>query len=212
MANFGDIQSDIAIPANTVISRNSADSAFGAFDITTNGNYAPSFISGNWYDTSINASAKTTLAGIADTLQVAPFFPPSTFTIDTWAINCTTAVNPSLARIVVYSADGANKNPGSLLASSGDLVCSTTGVKSASVSLTFNAGTLYWIGVHTSSTQTLRAIAVSALLSLSIPNTLGTGSNTVYRATATYGLGAPNPIGTLTLANSNQYLVGFRVA
>ena len=73
----------------------------------------------------------TTLAGVADRMNIYPFIPKFDFTADQLGINVTTAVASSNAKIVVYDSD-INGRPDQRITETGNLDCSSTGAKTAS--------------------------------------------------------------------------------
>lgn len=75
-----------------------------------------------------------------------PFIPANTLTISNLFVNVATAVATGLFRVLVYS--NLNGLPNTKLLESTDLIGSTTGNKTYTVSFTFTAGTTYWIGLH----------------------------------------------------------------
>lgn len=83
--------------------------------------------------------------GIANNrAQYVPFVVPSTIVIDQMVIEVTTAVASGLGRLAIYQADN-NWQPGTRLVDSGDIDCSTTGVKAVTISdLTLTPGVYLW--------------------------------------------------------------------
>lgn len=137
------------------------------------------------YNLSIGAVAKVTIAQAANRLDLMPFIPSATFTATSFLIDCSTAVASSLARILIYS--NTNGKPDTKLLESTNLDCSTTGIKTYVSTITFNAGTVYWIGTHASSTQTLRGIPLANCLNIQTQNITGTITYNMYRGTVTFG-------------------------
>jgi hypothetical protein len=126
-----------------------------------------------------------------------PFVPGADMIVSNLSIDCTTLIAGSNTRILVYSNN--NGSPNTKLLESASLSTATTGIKTYTVAYTFLAGTIYWVGVHTSSTQTLRAIPVVNLINIGTPAAAGTTIYTYYALTATFG-SAPATFtgGTLT--------------
>lgn len=152
--------------------------------------------------TSLNSSNLSTLAGIANKLTVIPYIPAQTITSASLYINVTTLIAGSNARILIYSnLDG---KPDTKIYESANLDCSTTGVKTATTVQTFVAGQTYWIGVQTSSTQTLTAISIIQLMPLYI-STITTVSSLFI--TPTFG-SAPSSFGVGTGQNLSVQFVG----
>lgn len=154
---------------------------------------------GSYFDQALNAVAKSTIAGAANRLDLMPYLGDGK-TLQSIGLEVTTGVASAQARVGIY-ADAAGL-PAALLADSGVLDCSTTGVKSGAVSITLAVGVRYWLAVLSSSTQTYRGVPVAALQSLGIPAAGGTTVFTLRRATQTFASGLPStgPAGTLTSA------------
>lgn len=132
--------------------------------------------------------ATGTIAGVANQIDIFPFIPRADLTIDRLSVNVTTLVASALGKIVVYDAD-ANGLPNNLIVETATLDFSTTGIKEATVSLTFRAGVTYWIGMRTSSTATLSAWAASATPELTA-NGITINPRKLLRRTLTFGTAA----------------------
>jgi hypothetical protein len=150
----------------------------------------------------INGTAPITLAGISNKLTVIPFIPAQTITSASLYINVTTLIAGSNARILIYS--NLNGKPDTKLYESANLDCATIGLKTANTVQTFVAGTTYWIGVQTSSTQTLSALAVAQLIPLYVTGIVPTTSFFISTAFGS----APSSFGTPTAQNLSVQLVG----
>ena len=176
--------------------------------------YSPLYISGNYYNCAINALAKGVIAGAADRLEVAPFIPPINMTWDRVRVNPSTGVASALARAVIYDSDGTGNLPSTLLANSTDLDCSVTNSvpEDATFSYTLIAGHIYWVGVHYSSTASLRGIAVGGSLNLGTPSGNGAAHYTTLRLTGqTFASGAPATFGSGALTSQIIPEVKFRI-
>jgi hypothetical protein len=139
--------------------------------------------------TGAGGAAPGTLAGVANQFDLFPFSPRADVTLDRLGINVTAAVASALAKIAVYSSD-ANGRPDQRLTETGDLDCSTTGTKLATIALTLRRGTVYWIGVRHNSTATLSAWAATATPDIN-GGTIATTARKVLRRTLTYASAAP---------------------
>jgi hypothetical protein len=155
------------------------------------GPFAGGIISGQYYDNSFHGAATSTLAGVANRLDLAPFFAPTTFSIDRLGVAVSTAVAGALAKVVIYNSD-TNGWPGTLLFETADLDCSTAALREDIVSFTFQAGVKYWLGVVHNSTATLRTIPVSSAVNLGLTSGNGTAYATILRRTVTYA-NLPSP-------------------
>jgi len=168
-----------------------------------NGVHNPIIISGERYTLSLGAAAKSTLLSVANRLDLMPYIPIVTHTSTGLSIDCSSAIAGSNARILVYSNN--NGQPGTKIVESTNLSTAAIGIKTFSTSQTFTAGEIYWIGVHTSSTQTLRAVPVANMLNIGTPTTQSTTHFTMYRVTVAYG-SAPTTYsgGVLTSSIANE--------
>ena len=79
-------------------------------------------------------------------MQAFPFYPASSFTCSSLTLNVTTLFVGGIARILIYS--DVNGKPSAKLFESANLDCSTIGLKTASTTFNFVAGTKYWITVQ----------------------------------------------------------------
>jgi hypothetical protein len=140
--------------------------------------------------TGAGGAATGTLAGAADRLDLYPFSPRADVTVDRLGLVCTTLLASALAKVVVYASD-ANGRPDQRLTETGDLDCSTTGAKLATVALTLRRGAVYWIGVRHSSTATLAAWAATATPDVNGGSTIVLAARKVLRRTLTYATAAP---------------------
>jgi len=142
--------------------------------------------------------AVSTIAQVADRIEFHPFIPARTVTINELAIDVSTNVAATNCKAAIYSDNGSGA-PNALLAGTADLSCATTGVKTGAVSsLTLTAGTIYWFAVHSSSTQTLRGIPLSALLPIGVSNAANLAHFTSRRGTSSYAGGLPSVAPTST--------------
>ena len=112
----------------------------------------------------ITAIATSLITCTANRLVVYPYIPAQTITSVSLYINVTTAIAGSNAQILIYS--DLNGKPNSRLYQSTNLDCATLGNKTVITTQTFVAGTIYWIGVQTSSTQALSAPNTASLINI----------------------------------------------
>lgn len=151
---------------------------------------APGLIGGSYCSAQVNATALTTVAAAAGRIDFIPFIPVKSITVNELALEVTTLLAGSLAKIGIYGSD-ENGNPGALIVGTGDLNCATTGAKTAVIANTIlAANTIYWLAVHSSATQTYRALAVAALLPLGHTATLN-ATHTLRRAVVAFAGGLP---------------------
>lgn len=156
-----------------------------------------------------NALAVTTVAGAALRCDFVPFIPAFDMTVDQLLCEVTTLLASSTARIGIYDSTSAGL-PGTLIAGgTASLDCGTTGSKTEAVSVALTAGTVYWLALATSSTQTMRAGAIGGMLPISIGAT--GGAFNCRRATlGSMALPSTAPATTLTAATTP--LVRLRIA
>ena len=147
----------------------------------------------------------TVTASTASRLIVYPYIPAQSITCSSLYIVITTLIAGSNTRILIYSS--LNGLPDTKLYESANLDSSTTGVKTAITTQTFNAGTTYWIGVHTSANQSMSAISLAGTLNISLSG--ASASNAVY-ITPSFG-SAPTTFGTPTYFSGNVQLVGITI-
>ncbi len=153
-----------------------------------------------YFDNSPVAHAGGTLAGAAGRIDLAPLMVPRSVTVDQIGVAVSTAVAASLVRALVYDADQATGRPGALLLASGDLSGAAAAFVSTTVAFTLQAGRLYWVGTHHSSTCTLRTIAATAAYPLGLASNTGAGTSTVVRQVVAFGASSP---ATWTWADAN---------
>lgn len=147
------------------------------------------------------ASPLTTIAGVANRIQLHPCFALFNKTGSPVTLNLSIMVTVAVAgsaKIVVYAADPATQVPTTRLGESGTVATDTVGVKTIAVALTgvtsLVAGTRLWVGVRTSSTATCRAVSLESAYSFGGVGTVsGQSFGTVLRRTVTFTSAAPNP-------------------
>jgi hypothetical protein len=81
-------------------------------------------------------------------LQAYPYIPANTFTSTSIFINVNAISAGSTGRILIYSNGSSSDIPNQKLFESATLDLSTLGVKTATLSFTFTAGTIYWLCFH----------------------------------------------------------------
>lgn len=170
---------------------------------------------GQWLTQQIAAgTASGTIAGAANRLSLVPYYTPVPISVDTFAVNVSTGVASANVRVIVYSASPSTGIPVTKLYESANLDASTSSTfPSVAATFRFAANTLYWVGVHHSSTATLRGIAIAACLPIGLASSTGTTENTELRTTPTFG----SALATYSYAASNGAsaiapMVYFRVA
>jgi hypothetical protein len=203
-----------ALVSGSSIKTINGNSVLGSGDLVISGgsgglqgiHYLTKGITGASTNSSIYSFAlSNSITSVANRLVLYPFIPNNSLTSASLYISVSTLVASSNARILIYS--NLNGVPDTKLYESTNLDCSTTGIKRVTTTQTFNAGTTYWIGVHTSSTQGLNAISSSNMIPIYFSSL--TVSNQ-YFITATFG-SAPTTFGTVTTLFGNAPAVGITI-
>jgi hypothetical protein len=149
-------------------------------------------ISGQYYDNAFHGTVSAALAGIANRLDMAPFFTSQALTIDQIGVAVATAASGALGRCFIYEA-GVDGWPDALVyEGADDLDFSTTGYKSHSFDFTFEAGRQYWLGCRFSATGTIRAVNVSSAVNLGVNGPTGAQYFTVLRRTLAFATPLPS--------------------
>lgn len=140
----------------------------------------------------------------ANRLLAYPFIPAQSFTSSNLQINVSALAVGSLGKIAVYN--DLNGVPDTSIFISSDLDLSTTGIKTATTSISFVAGTTYWLAFHGNATiSTLNSLTAPQMLPLRTIN-VNTAANYLYR-NATYTSGTPTTFGAVTYAAGNIPLI-----
>lgn len=166
--------------------------------------------SGSYVLATFVSGTLTTQTGLANRLDLYPFVPAHNLPINQLAIEVTTGVAGALMKIGIW--ENASGLPGALVVGTGDLDGSSNGVKTFAVSTTLVAGKVYWMGVHYSSNNSVRAIPVAMSMTIAYPAAGGTALSNARRATATYGLGLPDPAPAGSVNNLTLAAIMLRVA
>lgn len=137
-------------------------------------------------------------------LLAYPFIPAKSFTSSNLQINVTVATAGSLCRIAVYNdLDGV---PDTSIFISSDLDCSTTGLKTATASISFVAGTTYWLAFHGGTASSVSQLLVAQTIPLRYVN-INAYSNHLFK-TLSFSSGTPTSFGgTLSYTATNVPLI-----
>ena len=154
----------------------------------------------------ITTSALSTTAQVANRMVFYPFIPANTFTCSNLFINVFSAVAGANAKILIYS--NVNGNPSSLLYESANLDCSTTGVKTATTSFTFNAGTIYWFAYWGNTTPQVYTMPATNMYMIRVN---GISPSSMLLAAYTFGA-APDPVVATTTSNQAVPFIGITIA
>lgn len=139
--------------------------------------------SGQSTNVSINPINTASLPALVNILWTTPYVPAQTFTSQDLFIYVQTGVASSNCRILIYS--DLNGLPNTKLYESANLDCSTTGIKTATTTFTFTAGTTYWLTLHSDSNPTVWSIQNSGLVQIFVNASLSGISS--YKGNATFG-------------------------
>ena len=102
--------------------------------------------SGNIYSNIPIGNSTANLTISANTIYLMPFIPNVTFTTSNIFLNVAVLGVGVSARILLYNHSSTTGLPDTKIFESANLDCSTTGVKTATTTQTFTAGTPYWLG------------------------------------------------------------------
>jgi hypothetical protein len=154
--------------------------------------------------TSYSATSTTNLR-----LAAVPFIPIKTFTTASFYINVGTSQVAAIARILIYSE--LNGLPDQKLYESANLDLSSAGIKTATTSFTFTAGTTYFVCTHTQGTAGVTHIPVTSLMPISIGGI--STPTTFFSSTVSWAIGsAPTTFGSVNSLNGAVILVGITSA
>jgi len=154
--------------------------------------------------TSYSATSTTNLR-----LAAVPFIPIKTFTTASFYINVGTSQVAAIARILIYSE--LNGLPDQKLYESSNLDLSSAGIKTATTSFTFTAGTTYFVCTHTQGTAGVTHIPVTSLMPISIGGI--STPTTFFSSTVSWAIGfAPTTFGSVNSLTGAAILVGITSA
>jgi len=166
----------------------------GYFDLTSQGISAQ-----------LNASGTSAVAMNVNQMYAYPFIPNNTITSVSLKINVTTLGVGVNCRILIYSSVAGV--PTTKVYESANLDCSTIGVKTATTSFTFTAGTTYWLCLQSSGITSLSGIQPSALIPLAMATSPASAPTVAYINTSTFG-SAPTTFAINNRTNTAVPLVG----
>lgn len=175
----------------------------------------PFQLSGVYGCASTNATALSTVGGTAGRLDLSPVFFAQTTQVDRLAIYVAGAAPGGLTRVAIYLSDSSGLPSTLFFYQTTPFDMSSTGVKEETVSFAFAANTMYWVGLHFSTTATVRAIQVGGLPSLGFlaAGLSGTTHATVFRRSASYPT-PPDPFNPVSseLVNTQAPAIFWRIA
>jgi hypothetical protein len=166
-------------------------------------------VSGGFYGNNLNSGGgNTNQTQVANRIVLSPFFPANSITSSQLSIYVSAFASGSLARILVYS-NGSTNQPLTKLLESPDLNCSTNGTKSWTTTYTFEAGTIYWVGIQMNTTpSTLFSWTTLAALTTSVTSTAGTSYSSYITTSYSFGSApALMNLANLSLSSINAQLI-----
>lgn len=176
---------------------------------------AGGIVTGNFYDNSFHGGGSATLAGVANRLDLAPFFTSVPLRIDQIGVAVSTAVAGALGRVCIYTANADGWPDELVFEGASNLDFSTTGYKAHSLDLRLDSGRIYWLGGLQSSTATLRTISTVSAVNLGLQSSSSTQYFTVVRRTHTFADPLPASFGFVPsglTANITPPSIRFRAA
>lgn len=125
---------------------------------------------GVYISNGLNLTALGTVAQVANRTTIGAFISGRSITIDQIGLSVSTLVASALLKIVIYDSD-SNGRPTTILRETSTFNAGSTGTKFLSITaLSLTAGKVYWFGVRSSSTATVRSLGVGATPVLSYTN------------------------------------------
>jgi hypothetical protein len=171
------------------------------------GNVAGSTFFG--FTAAINGAAIATITPTTNRLDVYPFYPNKTLTNCSLIVNVSTLGVGVSGRIVVYA--DLNGYPNSKIYESTNLDLSTIGDKTALAGITFNAGSVYWLGFYANGSALMRALSATSLAPIFAANANTSPTVAWSRVGTTLG-SAPDPFVYNTYAAAAQVLIFIKPA
>jgi len=208
-----------ALSSGVNIKTINGSSVLGSGDLTISGggggNVIPAPpITGLYYMTTANMNFADGHNLYANELTFNPFRPMNNFNVNQFNIEVTQLFAGQNARVVIYS--DLNGKPSSKLYESTNIDISTTGYKTVTMSYSFAAGTLYWIGIQGSlNGGRLRSVLVTnTMLAWSVSATASTAYSTLIYTSLIFGsLPATIPPATAIYQGSaGPFVLKFRAA
>jgi hypothetical protein len=176
---------------------------------------AGGIIVGQIYDNSFQGVSTGIIVGVANRIDLAPYYTSSTFTADQLGIRVTTVATGGLGRILVYGSNADGWPDALLFQGSVDLdMGGTTGFRFHAEDFTFQRGTQYWVGIHTNSVARYAGIATSSAVNLGLTSGDATSYATVLRRTFAFGSPAPSSwayVNSERASNANPPSIRLRV-
>ena len=173
--------------------------------------------SGSIITAAVNGGGNTNIANVVNRLQAYPFIPGRDLSIDALLADVATA-HAANFQLGIYADDGAGY-PGDLLAETGEISAGSTGLKTGTFvgggSLDLDAGSIYWLAIHSNTTATFRGIITGSFV---FGNGAVTLNNSFLNCISTTGtaysaLGLPDPFpASISPSYATLTTIGLRVA
>jgi hypothetical protein len=158
--------------------------------ITTISNFASpnagGIIVGQYYDNAFHAAGRTTLAGAANRVDMAPFYTSAPLRIDQLGVAISGAVSGSSLRCFIYGSDADGWPDDLLYEGPSDMSGSASGYVNHTLDFAFESGRQYWMGVRWSANTTVRAIPLTSAANLGSNGAAATQYFTTIRRTITF--------------------------
>lgn len=140
-------------------------------------------IVGQFVDNAFHGGNATTLTGVANRAVMAPFYTSHPLRIDQFGVAVSSGVAGAQGRLFMYEA-GPDGWPDALIFEGpANLDFATSGYRYHPIDFTFDAGRQYWLGLLSSSTAAVRAIATTSAVNLGLGTSTGTTYATVLQRT-----------------------------
>lgn len=158
-------------------------------------------ITGVYYDNAYLGAGSATLAASAGLIAAVPFCTATAMTIDRLGIVVTTLAASGTADLHIYECL-ANGWPGAKLLSTSALATTSTGIKEATVSFTFEAGKTYWLAIRASVAVSVRGVPLTSAKQFGMITADGSGTSyaTALVQSSSMAGAAPSPWGTVAFA------------
>jgi hypothetical protein len=151
-------------------------------------------IVGRYYDNAFQGSPSGVLVLGSNLLHLAPFYTSQTMRIDQLGAAVSTAQAGGLFRCCIYEANAEGWPDALIYEGDANLTTDTTGYKSHTVDILFDAGRQYWVGcVALAITGRIRSINAASAVNLGLTSSTASSYATVLRITHTFANALPNP-------------------
>ena len=176
------------------------------------GVYMPVQISGMYFHPNLTAESLSTTACVVGKVSFEPVRFARSVTIDQFGIEVTTATAGNTINCALYNAD-SNGLPSTVIDSIGDQSTATAGFKFKTVSMTLNAGQLYWLAIKATAVVNVRGQSAFAFYSLGKQTAVETTQRVRLDKVHTYTDPFPTNVtfSVSDLVNSSPFLGTFRL-